>query len=303
MLDDVKEWLADRWASGLLGQCLIGILLAVFIGGAGMGGYNIVNAKSADECLPLKTELGANNGAIGHHIVLLDPTDSLNDGEDGTIRDRVLKTVEHEMDTIPRCDRLSLYTVEEVRPDLTHEVAGSPWQVPHRKSDAAGPDQNPETFEDDWNQQFRDPVRNAVLKTIRRKDQDSSPILEAVWLLSRLADFGPETRDRKLVIISDMLQKSALHGNGLTHYERRPDFEGFSDSAFARRYPLDLHGVTVEIEYLQRNRTLRFQTLAHCSFWRKLFERAGAKKVVIVDGPKGCSGARLSRSAGQASLL
>ena len=100
--------------------------------------------------------------------------------------------------------------------------------------------------------------------------QKSSPILEYISAVFDRPNFGPNIRDRRLVIISDMLQHSAL----FSQYGRR---SGKQLGADARsELERDMHGVNVRIHYIRRPNVARLQSQRHRDFWTAYLKGMGA---------------------------
>jgi hypothetical protein len=84
-------------------------------------------------------------------------------------------------------------------------------------------------------------------------------------------DFGPTTRDRRLVLVSDMAQ------NSRSVSEYAGPGSGLDPSAAARsELTRDLHGVSVRIHYVHRPELAAIQTAAQRDFWRQWFVGQGA---------------------------
>lgn len=115
-----------------------------------------------------------------------------------------------------------------------------------------------------------------------KERQDQSPIIETIWAISRLHDFGGSVAHRYLYIVSDMLQNTPAY----SQYHGGANFKAFRHTRLGSLDLPDLRGVTVVVYYLERPKTLALQTERHVRFWTEFFKAAGAASVVVEGGPQ-----------------
>ena len=219
---------------------------------------------------------------IAHHLLLVDTTDKY-DASDIRIFEQA---VDDEARRTKRCDRFSVFSVESDKPNeptlrITRDVP-----VDANATDAW--DRRADYYNVIWKSEFGDPVAKETMAQIKREKQQTSPIIESIFAIARQPDFGASVPSRRLIIVSDMLQNSIYDGAVISHYSPAPpDFTSFAQTEFGRDFAPNLKNVTVEIYYLQRPDALRYQSKAHCQFWRDFFTHAQAH-VIIHGGAADC---------------
>jgi hypothetical protein len=130
-----------------------------------------------------------------------------------------------------------------------------------------------------------------------QRQRAESPILEQIQSLSRMPAFSRDAGDKRLIVVSDLLQNTGdaqfCHTQG-----HLPAFETFRTRPYFERVaPHDLGGADVTVYLLIRG-TLGEPPYPYCTedelvrFWRAYFEDAGAGSVDVI---------RLRRGAGPAS--
>jgi hypothetical protein len=124
---------------------------------------------------------------------------------------------------------------------------------------------------------FGGPLDHVLADVSRRETAPRSPIMEATREVSELREFTEGTGPRRLRIVSDMLQNSALW----SQYRSTGDFAAFSRRPVWRDLRASLRGVSVEIVYLHRQRDAGLQGAAHREFWRQYFRACDAASVTF----------------------
>ncbi|NOR61431.1 MAG: hypothetical protein GQ535_02915 [Rhodobacteraceae bacterium] len=120
-----------------------------------------------------------------------------------------------------------------------------------------------------------------------QRQRRESPIMEQVQGVARQASFANSQGQRRLIIVSDMIQ-STQEAQFCTKQGHLPSFETFKNSAyFDRVRPASLAGVEVELYMLIRG-GYGGTFLPYCSedelrsFWTDYFVDAGASSVEII---------------------
>jgi hypothetical protein len=111
-------------------------------------------------------------------------------------------------------------------------------------------------------------LRDAVLSSDSSQD---SPILEYLSGISKWRGF--DSPNRKLVIVSDMLENSAALPQFAAGRKR---FSDFSTTGYGRSLLPSFRGVEVSIYYVMRRKYAADQTDAQQQFWRDYFRASGA---------------------------
>jgi hypothetical protein len=140
--------------------------------------------------------------------------------------------------------------------------------------------ENPKFVQRSYDDEFEKPLRSAVGANIEGGEAaNASPILEALFDASRQTGFELGAGERRLVLFSDLLQKSPL----LSHYSGAVAFSAFAARDRTGVSRPDLSGVDVTIYKIVRdneNGGLR-QTAVHDKFWRDYLAASQARSVTI----------------------
>jgi len=109
------------------------------------------------------------------------------------------------------------------------------------------------------------------------KEAPNSPVLEALARLGQTEAFSNRAPQRKIVIISDMLQNSdafTAYGGGGAMPQGLPDAISVSDATM-RRFGDSLNGVELEIRLIPRQRYVDMQRGALKAYWDDVFQELG----------------------------
>jgi hypothetical protein len=240
----------------------------VAVGTAAFGAAGYIGANRA----PDADALCRKGQAVASTAVVLDTTDRLT----ATQRDRAEAAIIIERNRLPGGGRLTLVAIN----------ATSPWEPVQLVSvcnpgvaDPADPTKTASHVEKRWKAEYAEPIAAAFAKAYERPPSPASPIIVTVAALLTRPDFDGRASNRRLVLISDLLE----HQNGGYSQLKGGDFaRGYATSALARQVTLDLRGVAVAIDYLLRPEFIAVQGGAHREFWRKLMTDAGAASVSFV---------------------
>jgi hypothetical protein len=126
-------------------------------------------------------------------------------------------------------------------------------------------------IEDRFVREVSEPIAQATQELLAEKEQPTSPLIEALVGISDRADFSPAVADRKVVLVSDLIQNS----DELSHFKTGPVFEKIQSTRFASDKP-KLSGVTVTVRVVpRRNYALPKKDLI--DFWEQMFAFSGAE--------------------------
>ncbi|HVZ19016.1 MAG TPA: hypothetical protein VG897_18005 [Terriglobales bacterium] len=257
-----------------MSNVIYGALAAALILGAGSGAYYL--AHDSGQRAVLGDDLCRSDQPLAaHSITLLDSSDALSSEEQEIVRD----AVDADAAAASPYEKVSVLAVEASQPYAPNRLFSA--CAPKRGADAQGVSENPALYEAIWKHRFRGPLDKAIAGELASSSQDASPLVETIWAVSRLPDFGPAIGRRRLDIVSDMLQLSA----GYSQYHSHLSYARYARTEFGRLRVPNLRGVHVVIHYLMRPKTLDLQTSAHVRFWEDFFRAAGASKVDVVGGP------------------
>ena len=199
-----------------------------------------------------------------HTVVLVDQTDPLNLHQIAYVKALILAEYQ----------RLRPYgelTVRGVRADP--DDAGNSFSRCRlrRGAEVMGVASNPDMIEAAFKRTVGDALNGYLNGLHDVPSAPRSPIIEAVDSAMDAPDFGPTTRDRRLVLVSDMAQNSGSVS------EYAGPGSGLDPSPAARsELTRDLHGVAVRIHYVHRPELAAIQTSAQRDFWRQWFTGQGA---------------------------
>lgn len=206
-------------------------------------------------------------------VVLVDTTDALSEIQ----RRRVRAAIEVERDRLPRGAKLTIVTINEADPSQPIEVVTA--CNPGKAADANPLFVTTSQVDKRWSVAFGGPVESAIARASKGPEAASSPIIATVAALTTRPDFDARVGERRLIIISDMLE----HQKGGYSQMAGGDFwKAYKTSSLYRLVALDLKGITVGIDYLVRPQYAGVQGTSHRRFWHRLFMEAGAAEVTFI---------------------
>ena len=242
------------------------ILASVLFAGAVLG-FNLLHRAPAVD----QDTLCRKDAPLEHHTVLLiDATDPFTRDQAARLR----ASVADERAALPVFGKLSLLFVSPKTPF-------EPEAIISLCNPGSGPDadplfSNPKQIEDFWRRKFADPIDAAVTRLLQLPTAARSPILETITAATWRHDFDARVPQRRLRIVSDLLQ----HEAGIyTHYQPGDPWVRFTRTALAKKVEADLTGVAVRIDYLRRPEAIQYQNEAHRKFWERWLTERGAASV------------------------
>ncbi|MDN7135362.1 hypothetical protein [Pseudidiomarina terrestris] len=196
--------------------------------------------------------------------ILIDTTDSLS-------RDQALyvnRVITQYIRNAQKYEKLSLYFLNENPAEISANLSIC---NPGDGSDANQLTSNTKMIRDRWEEQFMSRLASQLLTLETVEEGEMSPILEGMKFVSTDAFVGLEASQKKLFVVSDLLQYSPV----ISHYNNRYDI---SDDYFVREVDNllpHLQGVSVELFYVTRPNYRGNQTNKHIMFWEKVVNRSG----------------------------
>lgn len=200
-----------------------------------------------------------------HTVLLIDQSDPFATND----LDWVSDLVEAEARSLPRHGRLTLILPDAARP---HEPVET-WSActPGSGADANPLFQNPAMIDAAWTSGFHAPLKAKVKAALTDKSAPASPLMETLYAVADRSDFAPSKKNRRVVIVSDLMQ----HSPEFSFYKSGADWEGFSTSSLATEVP-NLKGVTIAARIVPRQQyDLPLSEVR--AFWRNWFGEAGAE--------------------------
>ncbi|WP_413992422.1 hypothetical protein ACMDCR_10195 [Labrys okinawensis] len=127
---------------------------------------------------------------------------------------------------------------------------------------------NPELAKKRW-REFQDKLKAVLTQGLSDIPSEQSPIMKTIQAIA-VEDFTTsrvENIAKTLVVVSDMLE----NGPDYSQYRGDLSFARFKKSAAYRDFRTDLHGTSVFIKYVQRQRP-PIDSVAHIAFWKQWIE-------------------------------
>lgn len=255
----------------LLGVVNLLVVVAV-VAGVGYLIYRLNDQPGFDE----NTLCPYDTAPPEHTVVVIDKTDAYNVSQSRSIA-QIIRRVR---DTLPVGARISLFELDaRGRFDLNSNRAFSLCN-PGSGAQANILVENPRLIQERYDALFAGPLEEALGDLITPRQAPRSPILEALAGFSQTEAFGQDVTERRVVLISDMLQNSdafSVYGAGRGVLpEDLPDAAAVADDV-RRTYGQSLRGVTVEVRLIARDGWDVVQRGALRDYWTDILRELGAR--------------------------
>jgi len=205
-----------------------------------------------------------------HVIIVIDQSDPFA-ASDVQWMDRVITDVARR---VPRGGRISLMALRSDTPYDQQAVftgcsPGSPALADPRY-------ENPEMIRVAWETHLLGPLQEHAAGILRdtAQPQPTSPLIEALIGIRDRADFQDDVTDRRVVILSDLVQNSS----DFSFFQSGVSWPAYQRSRLGGNDTPDLDGIDVEIRLVPR-RTDRFTDRELRAFWRQFGEATKADVV------------------------
>lgn len=208
-----------------------------------------------------------------HAVMVIDKTDLYTPEQTERIRRRVLDA----RDRLAIGQRLSLYELdqrgelEETQFSLCNPGRGEQINPLYR---------NPARVEARYQALFEDPLQDVLGDLVEPKNAPASPIIEALARLATEEAFDPSTPGRDIILVSDMLQNSALFSvYGAARYDLAgtlPDPRRVAEEV-SRTYGDGLAGVRIEVHLIPRAGWEAQQAGIIQAYWAEVFRHLGMR--------------------------
>ncbi len=206
-----------------------------------------------------------------HTAVIIDKTDEYSAQQAGLIAAIIRRT----RDRLDIGERLTLFELDEFGQfDPRGEFSLC---NPGRGDQVNALFRNPEQIEKRFNEKFDRPLETILEDLVVPKEAPNSPVLEAMARLGQTEAFSDRAPQRRIVIISDMLQNSdafTAYGGGGAMPDNMPDAITVADDTM-RRFGNSLDGVALEIRLIPRQRYVDMQRGALKDYWNQVFDELG----------------------------
>ena len=250
----------NQGAGNLKWYLLIAACLVV-VGGIGYAAFSLVGKSRIDEATLCHT-----GGALNVTAILLDLTDPLTK----TQHDRLKVVLQDEVRLSSTDTMISFGVVSEDSDNWGVRFAKC---KPATGENANALYENPRLISERYNKEFTQPMQAKLSDAISGQSENQSPIMEALQsLISQTPDFTQAKGQRKIIVVSDMLQ----HSDAISFY-RGQGWKYFSTSYGAQRLAGNLNGVSVEILRIPRTGPRVPKREVVEDFWSRYFDRQGSR--------------------------
>lgn len=245
---------ASTWRTILWGALLV-VVLAAIVGIIAF--WVVTQAPRTDP----ETNCRLDRRDPAHVVVLIDQSDPFRESDLQWV-EQVLHNETNAVATYGRVSALAL-TSTPYEPSLLFSRCspGSPEGVNEAFRNKA-------FVELEWRRQLFNPLMGVTREALVNLRQDRSPIAEAIVEIASRSDFTSAVPQRRIVIISDMLQNSPDY----SYYDSGLSVSRF-ESALGSVMP-DLTGVEVSVHIVPR-RSHNVDVRRLEGFWRQAIERQG----------------------------
>jgi len=203
-------------------------------------------------------------------MILLDLTDPLT-GTQSARLDTIIQDEVHRSST----DTMISFGVVSEDPD--NWGARFAKCKPATGEDANSLYENPRLIQERYDREFMKPMLGELANAVSGEAENRSPIMEGLQsLISETPDFTRAKGERKILIVSDMLQ----HSDILSFY-RGQGWDYFSESGGAQRLAGNLNAVSVEILLIPRSGSNLPNRTEVDDFWSRYFDRQGSRVPIV----------------------
>jgi len=204
-----------------------------------------------------------------HTIVVIDQSDRFEQND----ADWVVELIRRETISLRSEGRLTIYSVVDnaERPiDMLFQRC-----TPGAPNALTGLYQNRQIREQAFQEQFKSSLDGGIREAIQNDRADSSPLFETFEQLLRRPDFAPNIDNRRLIIVSDMIQNSPRY----SFYRQPADWDLFAEAvgyAGSERF----EGVNIIAHQANRDRGPGRDELR--AFWEEYFVAVGGGELSFV---------------------
>ncbi len=256
-------------AGAVIGAVAAAILIALFVQGQRQDrAFDAVNCPEDGEY-------------AAQIAILVDPSDSLTNVQEGSGAPRVLEAIEE----APVTAEIRIYTVGRAGRGDTRSV----FRVckPEHPDDVTSLTGNPQIAGRRYDGEFLAPLRQTLAALLNVESDSISPIVEGLQVAA-VSAFQPRGADipRQLLVVSDMIQNS----RNLSFYRESVEFGPWSRNPDYGTLRVDLTGVEVSVFLLARRGDAgRIQGGTLRGFWEDYFLDQGASPLarprwIMVEG-------------------
>lgn len=137
--------------------------------------------------------------------------------------------------------------------------------------------QNPVMIQKKFDEKFGLQLREVEESIKHHGEAKNSYILEALQVIANMIDFDSNVMQKRLIIISDMMQ----HSGWLSHYHALPDYNEFIQTTAGKGLQADMTDVMVKIYYIVRRPVEPSWQNRHILFWKDYFQQQQVSSVTV----------------------
>jgi hypothetical protein len=242
------------------------IIVAVFVlavVGGGLAFRSLSNKPTID---PLS--FCSSDGYSQHVVLLIDVTDAF-----VKLQLIALQTkLDQVLNGLNVHDRFSLFFVGEDVEAATDPVFSL--CNPGSGANFAMTDDNPRLREKVFQNSFRAPINLSIDQLLGNKEQNSSPIIEMLRVVSVVGFKGDgDEVEKRLILISDLIQNTP----GFSRYKSGYEAKSFVTSKYYQRNLTNLTGIELDLVYVSRKGFEQMQMKSDAEFWHKIIDKMGGK--------------------------
>lgn len=241
------------------------VICTALVVGVMMGSQLLISKARIDE-----TTLCHTSGALNVTAILLDLTDPLS----STQQKRLSVILEREFSSSDTDTMISLGVVSE---DPAKWGAQFTKCKPETGETANALYENPTIIAQRYAREFVQPVHATLTSMLTGKAENRSPIMEALQsLISQTPSFTSVRGQRKIIIVSDMLQNS-----GTLSFYSGHGWDYFAKNNGVARLAGNLSGVTVKIIRIPRSgHNIPSNDITE-GFWSRYFDKQGSRPPTV----------------------
>ena len=208
-----------------------------------------------------------------HTLVLIDDTETLSLGQIAAVQ-RYMKEIPNNLETKEKLSLHMLY--ESAEGNLASIFSLCNPKIKEGKCNELY--QNCDKIKKEYEQEFSGVLEENLQRLYGIGENPTSPIMEVIYKLSSLPDFGSGYDDKmRLIIFSDMMQNSDRY----SHY-KNIDFGQCSGNSYCQGAIPSLRNAEVIIYYIERPKFQAIQGREHIYFWEQYFRAGGARITRVV---------------------
>jgi len=197
-------------------------------------------------------------------MVMVDASDSL----DPVQRERALALILKNVGLVPKYGRVDIYLMAEPGQELTQPTFSKCNPGPAGSALTT----NAKGDEEKFAVGFQGAIEDALAKALIEKKAETSPLMESIRDgATRSFARTPDATERRFIIVSDLLQFSAISN----HYRSYDPVRELSRTPAWSSVITDLRGADVTIGYVTRPTDRSLQGQKHISWWEDYFQNVG----------------------------